>query len=405
VTQCSAPTLSLGVNTSNRITNTGFSYDPSGNVQGDGTNSYTWDAESQIKVAAGVNYTYDGDGNRIQKSSGKLYWYGSGTEILDESDLSGNITDEYVFFGGKRIAHRTVSSGNMYYYAEDFIGSSRVIIQAGQTTPCYDADFYPFGGERTITNNCPQNYKFQGKERDAETGNDDFGARYYSSSFGRWLSPDWSSIPAPVPYADLTNPQTLNLYAMVRDNPETFADLDGHFGSWAQASAVINTLNKACGPTLLSCNENEPPTTATPQNQTAAPQDPQAQNEKPDDKKKEDASKQKQGTALAGVGVAALGGSELGPGDLLVIGAALTIAYSSQIKTTVKYLEKESQNFLDHVQLTSPEHNPDSNNRNKWTKDLRRKLDKMGDKLKKLPDKLKGKWEQIIRSHEGTLPD
>jgi len=32
----------------------------------------------------------------------------------------------------------------------------------------------------------------------------------------------------PVPYANLTNPQTLNLYAMVRDNPESFADLDGH---------------------------------------------------------------------------------------------------------------------------------------------------------------------------------
>jgi RHS repeat-associated protein len=148
---------------------------------------------------------------------------------LDESDLSGNITDEYVFFGGKRVAHRTVSSGNIYYYAEDFIGSSRVIIQAGQTSVCYDADFYPFGGERTITNNCPQNYKFQGKERDTETGNDDFGARYYSSSFGRWLSPDWSAVPAPVPYADLTNPQTLNLYQFVKNDPETFTDVDGHY--------------------------------------------------------------------------------------------------------------------------------------------------------------------------------
>jgi hypothetical protein len=45
---------------------------------------------------------------------------------------------------------------------------------------------------------------------------------------GRWLSADWSAIPEPVPYANPTNPQTLNLYAMVSDNPETFADLDGH---------------------------------------------------------------------------------------------------------------------------------------------------------------------------------
>ena len=102
------------------------------------------------------------------------------------------------------------------------------MVQAGLTAVCYDADFYPFGGERAITDTCAQTYKFEGKERDAESGNDDFGARYYSSRLGRWLSADWSSVPAPVPYANLTNPQTLNLYAMVSDNPETFADLDGH---------------------------------------------------------------------------------------------------------------------------------------------------------------------------------
>ena len=34
--------------------------------------------------------------------------------------------------------------------------------------------------------------------------------------------------PRSVPYANLTNPQTLNLYSMVSDDPESFADLDGH---------------------------------------------------------------------------------------------------------------------------------------------------------------------------------
>jgi len=224
---CTQSNLSLGISTNNRITNTGVSYDASGNTLTDGLNTYTWDAESQIKAAAGVNYTYDGDGNRLQKSNGKIYWFGAGSEVLDESDASGSITDEYVFFGGKRVAHRAVSSGAIYYYAEDLLGSSRVITTATGSV-CYDADFLPFGGEHVITNTCPQNYKFTGKERDAETGNDDFGARYFSPSLGRWLSPDWSAIPAPVPYAQLTNPQTLNLYAYVNNNPETFADVDGH---------------------------------------------------------------------------------------------------------------------------------------------------------------------------------
>ena len=141
--------------------------------------------------------------------------------------LSGNITDEYVYFGGKRIAHRVVSGNVISYYGEDFLGTSRQIYTSASAL-CYDADYSPWGAERTITNSCAQNYKFESKERDTETSNDDFGARYYSSSFGRWTSPDWSAVPAPVPYANLTNPQTLNLYAMARDNPETFADLDGH---------------------------------------------------------------------------------------------------------------------------------------------------------------------------------
>ena len=32
-----------------------------------------------------------------------------------------------------------------------------------------------------------------GKERDTESGNDYFGARYYASSMGRFMSPDWSA--------------------------------------------------------------------------------------------------------------------------------------------------------------------------------------------------------------------
>jgi RHS repeat-associated protein len=70
-----------------------------------------------------------------------------------------------------------------------------------------------------------------GKERDSESGNDYFGARYYASSMGRWLSPDWSGAQVPVPYANLSDPQSLNLYAYVRNNPLGIYDPDGH-GWW-----------------------------------------------------------------------------------------------------------------------------------------------------------------------------
>jgi len=67
-----------------------------------------------------------------------------------------------------------------------------------------------------------------GKERDAESGNDYFEARYYSSAMGRFLSPDWSAKEDPIPYAKLDDPQSLNLYAYVRNNPLSRTDPDGH---------------------------------------------------------------------------------------------------------------------------------------------------------------------------------
>jgi RHS repeat-associated protein len=70
--------------------------------------------------------------------------------------------------------------------------------------------------------------RYTGKERDTESGNDYFGARYYASSMGRFMSPDWSDDPKPVPYADLENPQTLNLYSYAGNNPLTRTDPNGH---------------------------------------------------------------------------------------------------------------------------------------------------------------------------------
>jgi RHS repeat-associated protein len=67
-----------------------------------------------------------------------------------------------------------------------------------------------------------------GKQRDTESGLDYFGARYYGSALGRFTSADWSATPEPVPYADLTNPQSLNLYVYVQNNPLKNRDLDGH---------------------------------------------------------------------------------------------------------------------------------------------------------------------------------
>jgi hypothetical protein len=82
---------------------------------------------------------------------------------------------------------------------------------------------------------------FTSKERDSETGLDYFESRYYSSAQGRFTSPDEfkggfldafsgqaAFQPGPLPYADISDPQTLNKYAYVRNNPLRYTDPNGH---------------------------------------------------------------------------------------------------------------------------------------------------------------------------------
>jgi len=65
--------------------------------------------------------------------------------------------------------------------------------------------------------------RYTGKERDSESGLDNFGARYNSSNMGRFMSPD----PVFISATRLTDPQSLNLYAYVRNNPLSLVDPTG----------------------------------------------------------------------------------------------------------------------------------------------------------------------------------
>jgi RHS repeat-associated protein len=203
-------------------------YDASGNKVGAAAVSppyctplpttYSYNAENQLNSTAGITYYYDGDGKRVQKSSGTLYWYGTNPDPLLETNGSGTLTNEYIFFGGKRIARRD-SSNNVIYYLSDHLGTSRIVTNSSGTVQD-DSDFYPYGGERVVSSTSGNHYKFTGKERDAESGLDNFGARYDSSQYGRFMTPDPLG-------GHIEDPQTLNKYAYVRNNPLNLTDPTG----------------------------------------------------------------------------------------------------------------------------------------------------------------------------------
>jgi RHS repeat-associated protein len=88
----------------------------------------------------------------------------------------------------------------------------------------------PYGMNLAGTGGDTSPMHFTGKQKDTETGLDYFGARFNSSNLGRFMTPDWSAEEEPVPYAKLDDPQTLNLYGYVRNNPLSSTDPSGHDG-------------------------------------------------------------------------------------------------------------------------------------------------------------------------------
>ncbi|MFN8009046.1 MAG: RHS repeat-associated core domain-containing protein [Terriglobia bacterium] len=189
----------------------------------------TYDAENRMisyNGGAGItNYSYDGEGRRISKqvSGGATTYY--------VYNVSGQLAAEYSSQGP--------SGGGITYLTSDHLGSTRVTTDAAKAfKTCHD--YLPYGEEidpayggrsgfpcYTSTLLDGPNQKFTGKERDAESGLDYFGARYFSSPQGRFTSPD------PLLNSGRPDdPQSWNRYAYVNNNPLRYRDPLGMY-KWA----------------------------------------------------------------------------------------------------------------------------------------------------------------------------
>lgn len=87
-------------------------------------------------------------------------------------------------------------------------------------------------------------HKFTGKERDSESGLDNFGKRYDSSSMGRFMTPD-----AFYKDSHVGDPQSWNEYAYARNNPLRYVDPTGE-------NATVSTSCSTDANNHTTCNVN-----------------------------------------------------------------------------------------------------------------------------------------------------
>ena len=154
-------------------------------------------------------------------------------------DAFGNLAAEYG-------ATNPAVTGTVYL-TQDHLGGTRVISGSQMER----LDFFFFGDQITVPQGSPRatvpgysadlgiREKFTGKERDAETGLDYFGARYLSSAQGRFMSPDPllnSGRPS--------DPQSWNRYSYVRNNPLSNVDPTGLY-DWSASGCISG--DKECG--------------------------------------------------------------------------------------------------------------------------------------------------------------
>jgi RHS repeat-associated protein len=228
-------TLTFAAST-NHITTSGYAYDLAGNLTGDGTYTYQWDAEERLtKVLNGLmqaasTNTYNALGQRVRDvtlSATTDEAYSAGGELLWRYTGGDANTRVFVPFGGRILAD--YYSNQMIFYHSDELGSvtTSTLYTGG---PCQERLFYPYGELWTGAGSCGTHQTFaQLPDYDPETDQYNTLNRHYSPS-GRWLSPD-PFIPFNLEkdkfQAWISDPQHWNKYAYVRNNPTTLTDPSG----------------------------------------------------------------------------------------------------------------------------------------------------------------------------------
>jgi len=209
----------------------GISYDVAGNIINDSSHSYKYDAASRLIAVDGgstATYSYNSRGLRVQRYVGssqheKLFDL-SGFPTADMAPGSLNMYFGDIYSGGRHWATNQWygSAATTMYLLADWLGGIRMWKdQSGNTD--LTCENFPFGDAKTCQGGFSTTWGVFGDENDSENNTYHTDARKQSPTQGRWLTPD----PAAASVIDVTNPQTWNRYAYVRNNPLSRVDPSG----------------------------------------------------------------------------------------------------------------------------------------------------------------------------------
>jgi len=195
-----------------------YSYDASGNMVAGKGRTLEWDSDNRLasvtQEGITTTFAYDANGQRVKRSSpsGTTYFFGPLLELGPEGLI------RYYFAGPQLVARR--GSSGVHWYHQDHLGSIRLITdEVGAKVASYDyAAFGTRSGSAAPSLSNDRGYT--GHVTD-ETGLVYMNARYYDPELGRFLSAD-TLVP------DSHNPQALNRYTYVYNNPISNTDPTGH---------------------------------------------------------------------------------------------------------------------------------------------------------------------------------
>lgn len=251
VTGGGASTQSLTFNAGNQVTNTGFTYDGTGNLTADTAGTYTYNGAQQMTTvtngSGAFTYKYAGT-NQVevlqQESSSRDYKlvYGRtnqfGLPVVEQVQAGSNLAyiENDPVTGEPLMLRSSSNVETLYVYGGT---GTPVALLTDFSTQSYAYTFDPFGTAVLASggtgNGVVENpFLFKGGIQDRATGWIHYGNRWYNTTLGRWTQQD--TLDAPL------DPTNANRYAFAGCDPVNNMDPTGRSCGTAIANFIGSEL-------------------------------------------------------------------------------------------------------------------------------------------------------------------